>query len=111
MEVAEAPEGVKGDSANNVYKSATMTTGLVVQVPLFIKPGEKISVKTDRRFLSGPRKLSCPSFCSLKSPVRFVRMGLFSCRNPCPFFLFPEEGGYFSARYGMVPLWGESFFS
>ena len=33
MEVAEAPEGVKGDSANNVYKSATMTTGLVVQVP------------------------------------------------------------------------------
>jgi len=47
MEVAEAPEGVKGDSANNVYKSATMTTGLVVQVPLFIKPGEKISVKTE----------------------------------------------------------------
>lgn len=47
MEVAEAPEGIKGDSANNVYKSATMTTGLVVQVPLFIKPGEKISVKTE----------------------------------------------------------------
>ena len=47
MEVEEAPEGVKGDSANNVYKSATMTTGLVVQVPLFIKPGEKISVKTE----------------------------------------------------------------
>ena len=38
---------VKGDSANNVYKSATMTTGLVVQVPLFIKPGEQISVKTE----------------------------------------------------------------
>lgn len=47
MTVAEAPEGVKGDSANNVYKSATMETGLVVQVPLFINPGEKISVKTE----------------------------------------------------------------
>lgn len=45
--VAEAPEGVKGDSANNVYKTATMETGLVVQVPLFIKPGDKISVKTE----------------------------------------------------------------
>lgn len=47
LTVAEAPEGVKGDSANNVYKSATMETGLIVQVPLFIKPGEKISVKTE----------------------------------------------------------------
>lgn len=47
MKVAEAPEGVKGDSANNVYKAATMETGLVVQVPLFIKPGETIKVKTE----------------------------------------------------------------
>jgi elongation factor P len=47
MQVAEAPEGVKGDSANNVYKAATMQTGLIVQVPLFINPGEKIIVKTE----------------------------------------------------------------
>jgi elongation factor P len=47
MLVSEAPEGVKGDSANNVYKAATMETGLVVQVPLFINPGERISVKTE----------------------------------------------------------------
>ena len=47
MTVAEAPEGVKGDSANNVYKAATMETGLVVQVPLFINPGEKLSIKTE----------------------------------------------------------------
>jgi elongation factor P len=45
--VTEAPEGVKGDSANNVYKAATLETGLVVQVPLFIKSGERISVKTE----------------------------------------------------------------
>jgi elongation factor P len=47
MVVAEAPEGVKGDSANNVYKAAVMETGLNVQVPLFIGPGEKINVKTE----------------------------------------------------------------
>ena len=47
LTVADAPEGVKGDSANNVYKSATMETGLVVQVPLFIKAGQKISIKTE----------------------------------------------------------------
>lgn len=47
MSVAESSEGVKGDSANNVYKPATMETGLIVQVPLFINQGEKISVKTE----------------------------------------------------------------
>ena len=47
MTVAESSEGVKGDSANNVYKPAVMETGLVVQVPLFINVGEKINVKTE----------------------------------------------------------------
>ena len=47
MSVAESPDGVKGDSANNVYKEAIMETGLRVQVPLFIGPGDKISVKTE----------------------------------------------------------------
>ncbi|MBL9117015.1 MAG: elongation factor P [Verrucomicrobiaceae bacterium] len=47
LTVAEAPEGVKGDSANNVYKAAVMETGLQVQVPLFIGPGERISIKTE----------------------------------------------------------------
>jgi elongation factor P len=47
MTVTESSEGVKGDSANNVYKPATMETGLIVQVPLFINVGEKINVKTE----------------------------------------------------------------
>ncbi len=47
MTVAEAPEGVRGDSANNMYKPAIMETGLTVNVPLFINTGEKISVKTE----------------------------------------------------------------
>lgn len=44
--VTESPEGVKGDSANNVMKPATMETGLEVQVPLFIKEGEQIKIDT-----------------------------------------------------------------
>ena len=47
MAITDAPEGVKGDSANNVYKAAITETGLTVQVPLFIGPGDKISVKTE----------------------------------------------------------------
>jgi elongation factor P len=47
MTVTESSEGVKGDSANNVYKPATMQTGLIVQVPLFINVGERINVKTE----------------------------------------------------------------
>ena len=47
MTVAESSDGVRGDSANNMYKPATMETGLTVQVPLFINRGEKISVKTE----------------------------------------------------------------
>jgi elongation factor P len=47
MDITEAPEGVKGDSANNVYKAAVTQTGLTVQVPLFIGPGDRITVKTE----------------------------------------------------------------
>ncbi|MBX3741524.1 MAG: elongation factor P [Akkermansiaceae bacterium] len=53
MTVAESSEGVKGDSANNVYKPATMETGLVVQVPLFINVGERINVKTEDNSYQG----------------------------------------------------------
>jgi elongation factor P len=47
MTVTESADGVRGDSANNVQKPATMETGLIVNVPLFINRGEKISVKTE----------------------------------------------------------------
>ena len=39
IRVAESPEGVKGDSSSNVMKTATLETGKVIQVPLFIKEG------------------------------------------------------------------------
>jgi elongation factor P len=46
LTVADAPEGIRGDSANNVQKPVTMETGITVQAPLFIKTGEKIKVDT-----------------------------------------------------------------
>lgn len=46
LRVAESAEGVRGDSANNVQKPATLETGKVIQVPLFIKEGELIKIDT-----------------------------------------------------------------
>jgi elongation factor P len=46
LKVTDAPEGIRGDSANNVQKAVTLETGIVVQAPLFIKTGEKIKVDT-----------------------------------------------------------------
>lgn len=46
LTVADAPEGIRGDSANNMQKPATLETGVAIQVPLFIKTGEKIKVDT-----------------------------------------------------------------
>ncbi|MEI7729691.1 MAG: elongation factor P [Verrucomicrobiota bacterium] len=46
LTVKDAPEGIRGDSANNVQKPATVETGIQIQVPLFIKTGEKIKIDT-----------------------------------------------------------------
>ncbi len=46
LKIIESADGVKGDTASNVQKPAKLETGLVVQVPLFIKEGEVIKVST-----------------------------------------------------------------
>jgi len=46
LTVTDAPEGIRGDSANNMQKSIIMETGITMQAPLFIKTGEKIRVDT-----------------------------------------------------------------
>jgi elongation factor P len=46
LKITESADGVKGDTASNVQKPATMETGLIVHVPLFIKVGELIKVST-----------------------------------------------------------------
>ncbi|MFB3922166.1 MAG: elongation factor P [Terriglobia bacterium] len=46
LKVVETEPGIKGASATNVTKPATMETGLIVQVPPFINEGETIRVDT-----------------------------------------------------------------
>lgn len=47
FEVKETSPGVKGDTVSGGKKPATLETGLVVQVPLFINEGDKVRVNTD----------------------------------------------------------------
>jgi len=44
--VAETEPGVQGDRVSGARKPATLETGKVVQVPLFVEPGDKIKVDT-----------------------------------------------------------------
>ncbi len=44
--VTETEPGVKGDTATNVTKAATVETGAVIQVPIFIEEGETIQIDT-----------------------------------------------------------------
>lgn len=46
LEVVDTPPGERGDTATGGRKPATLSTWLVVQVPLFISAGDKIKVDT-----------------------------------------------------------------
>ena len=46
LEVTKADPGVKGDTATNVTKPATVETGAEIKVPLFINEGDRISIDT-----------------------------------------------------------------
>ena len=46
LAVIETEPGIKGDTATNVTKAATVETGAVVQVPIFIETGEVIQIDT-----------------------------------------------------------------
>ena len=53
LAVAETEPGVKGDTVSNVTKPATLETGAVVQVPLFVNAGDRVKVDTrERRYIS-----------------------------------------------------------
>jgi elongation factor P len=49
LTVKDAPEGIRGDSANNVQKAVLMETGISIQAPLFIKTGERVKIDTRTR--------------------------------------------------------------
>jgi len=45
--ITDTFDAVKGDTATNASKEATLETGAKVQVPLFIKRGDKIIINTE----------------------------------------------------------------
>jgi elongation factor P len=46
LAIAETEPGVQGDRVSGARKPATLETGLVVQVPLFVNSGDRIKVDT-----------------------------------------------------------------
>ena len=53
LSVTDTEPGVKGDTVSNVTKAATLETGAVVQVPLFVNRGDRIKVDPrDGRYIS-----------------------------------------------------------
>ena len=48
LEVTATEPGVKGNTATNATKPATVETGASINVPLFINEGDKIKVETDK---------------------------------------------------------------
>ena len=53
LTVTETGAGVKGDTVSNVTKPATLETGAVVQVPLFVNVGDRLKVDPrEKRYIS-----------------------------------------------------------
>jgi elongation factor P len=53
LAVADTEPGVRGDTVSNVTKPATLETGAVIQVPLFVNAGDRVKVDTrERRYIS-----------------------------------------------------------
>lgn len=47
FEITDTAEGVKGDTKTNATKDATISNGMSIQVPLFIKKGEMVNINTE----------------------------------------------------------------
>jgi elongation factor P len=46
LSIAETEPGVQGDRVSGARKPATLETGLVIQVPLFVNPADRVKVDT-----------------------------------------------------------------
>ena len=46
LQIEQSDPGIKGDTASNTTKPATLSTGCTIQVPLFLDEGEWIKVDT-----------------------------------------------------------------
>lgn len=75
LQITSSEPGVKGDTASGATKPATLSTGAVVNVPLFIKEGEWVKVdtssgqysaSTSKRSASDPQSEANVTICLLK---------------------------------------------
>ena len=48
LEVTHTEPGVKGNTATNATKPATLETGANINVPLFINEGDKVKIDTEK---------------------------------------------------------------
>ena len=46
LEIADCEPGVRGDTATGATKNATLETGAVIRVPLFINQGDMVRIDT-----------------------------------------------------------------
>ena len=46
MEITYTEPGLKGDTATNTLKPATIETGLEIRVPLFVNQGDRVKIDT-----------------------------------------------------------------
>ena len=46
LEVTDTEPGAKGDTVSNVTKAATLESGAVIQVPIFVNVGDRVKVNT-----------------------------------------------------------------
>lgn len=53
MEIIEAPKGLRGDTASAATKAAKTESGLMLQVPLFVKQGDRIKINTSDKSYQG----------------------------------------------------------
>ncbi len=53
IKVEESPEGLRGDTSSSPMKPATLVNGLIIQVPLFIKVGDIIRIRTEDKSYVG----------------------------------------------------------
>jgi elongation factor P len=53
LAVSQTEPGIRGDTVSNVTKPATLETGAIVQVPLFVNPGDRVKVDPrEKRYIS-----------------------------------------------------------
>ena len=46
LEIVDTEPGVRGDTATNVQKAATLETGAVIKVPIFVNTGDRVRIDT-----------------------------------------------------------------